>query len=1046
MAMRQLTTAILLLTICVASTCLSAADLSTPEAKQLTYATGLMRLGLYYEAAEEYGLFVTRFPRDPNAGSAAYYRAYAWYRYSTRSTFRNRARQAVAEFHKNYPNHPRFNLGYFLLGEIAMDEALELEAELNKLKRNNQPTTEVEAKFKKACERALPEYTAFIENTDLAKLASEGNTNRLEDMTRRVVTAYYNIAQCRRGLGQFGEAVAVYRILAARPEFADWGRDEAQFMIGQTYLDWARAAGGSSVERFTKARDEFKNIMFYGTGPGGRSEFSDDAKLGEAWCLYEIGSTNDCRDLLRDNEKFFNDTYALFKDNPNGVEARWVRSLWPEIYYLYGKSFFKDRKYEDAKTWFERVMNMGGDNPWKAEATRMLDECLAEIDKDQKRVVATVEDAIKAYDLAYNKYVTGQRESAAADFERIWRQFKGVRTWDHRDKVLYYWGKSLYGSGDDGRLFEAAAVFQYLSKMTDSRVTVPLEDGQNVWVITEALYWEGHSNWRLAEGMDEGRQKDAFIAEAILAFEKLAYIQPYHPKTAETLLNVGHHYLRSKEYVRAGLAYHKMVTLFPSHPDRPKALVNLCYVYRELDRLDDVLWAASEFEQTYPKDPGVVRIIDLKGNAFFKRAKAAQAPEQEQAYYAKAAAEYSKLKPDAFAWLPPLQREREFGKIFANAMFYAGFSYEKIGQTDKAIEFYQTFVDIAPPGNSFRAEGFARCAQAYYDAGRYADAVAVVRPFAAALNGSGGLDPTQDKGGEAVAVLAASLLKLGAAEADAAKAKELVAEAVAEAERLYEVYRTTPIGHQAYMTVAAAFRDAGRFDDMLAAYKALDANQRLHLDRAGASVEDNRRALASYTQLLFEAGGMIADTADELAKKGADTRQFDVTAGDFLARHLEQAKRILGRGKIPANSIEVYFRTASMLKRAGESDKAARALNKIITFAAPDHPDFLKAYYERGNVWREGGNPKRSLASYIYIIDYADKTNAAWKTYAALSRYHAGIALYTLDRKNAAKEQFTKLIETFAQEEGKDIQNAVTQARERLREIEQETAEAPSAG
>ena len=1036
--MRQLTAAIALILTGVASTCLPAADLSRPEDKQLEYANGLMRLGLYCEAALEYGVFVKRFPQDPKAGSAAYWRAYAYYKYSTRSAFRTKAREAIADFQKSYPGHPMFNLGYFLLGEIAMEEALDLEDELGKLKRNKGSAAEIadmQGKFENACRRAYPEYTNFIKNTDLSKYASDRKA--LDDMTRRVVTAYYNIGQCLRSLGEFGDAIKVYQLLVTKPEFADWGRDEAQFMVAQTCFDWAKTTKSGETEKFKQAREEYKHVMFYGYGEGGRSEFSDDARLGEAWCLYEIGSTNDCRKLLRDNEEFFKQVYDQFKDNPNGVDARWVRSLWPDIYYLYGKTLFKDKQYEDAKGWFERVIGIGGDNPWKAEATRMVDECLAALEKDEKRTIATEEDARKTYELAYNKYLTGQRESAAADFERIWWQFKGVRAWAYRDYLLYYWGKSLYASGDDGRLFEAAAVFDYLSKL-EPRNLVQLDDGQKVSLFTEALYWEGHSNWRLAGAMEEGPQKQAFVEAAILAFEGLAYITPYHPKTAETLLNVGNYHLKNKDYVRAGLAYHKMVTLFPDHPDRPKALVNLCYVYRALDRLDDVLWAASEFEQKYPTLPDVVRIIDLKGNAYFKRARKATDPEQAKAYYVKAAAEYSKLRPEAFTWLSQPQREREYGKIFANALFYAGFCYEKTGETDNAIEFYRAFVDMAPPSNTFYAEGFARCAQVYFDTGRYTDAVAVARPFVE------GLESPQEKAADAVAVLVASLLKLAAssatgAEPDAAKATELTDEAVADAQRLYGLYRATPIYHGAYMTVAAAFREAGRFDDMLAAYKALDANQQLHLDRADTSAAEKRNALINYTQLLFEAGSAIADAADALAKQGADTKRFDVAAGDFLGRHLEQAKRILGRGKIPANYVDVYFRIADILKRAGASQEAAKALNKIVAVVPPDQPSFLKAYYERGNVWREGGNPERALASYTYVIVWADNANPAWKTYVALSRYQAGIALYILDKKDAAKEQFTTLINTFDKEEDTVIQNAVAQARERLKEFAQET-------
>ena len=61
--------------------------------------------------------------------------------------------------------------------------------------------------------------------------------------------------------------------------------------------------------------------------------------MGEAWCLFYLTRYSDCRKLLEDNWQFLGQVYTAFKDNPNGVDSRWVRSLEPELYYLYAKCY-----------------------------------------------------------------------------------------------------------------------------------------------------------------------------------------------------------------------------------------------------------------------------------------------------------------------------------------------------------------------------------------------------------------------------------------------------------------------------------------------------------------------------------------------------------------------------------------------------------------------------------------------------------------------------------------------------------------------------------
>ncbi len=1050
MTTRRLTLAILALIFLVIPSSPCAEGFRDADQKQFEYAKGLLDAGIFYEAALEFRRFTEKYPRDEKAGAAAYYRAKALYEYGATPKIRAAARKAVATFHQRYPKHPARNLGYFLLGEIAMEEALELEREIGARKRNKQPTSKLQARFKAACRDAYSNYSKFIELTDLKTYHPDSPLR--EEMTSRVVTAHYNAAQCLIALKKFRDAIEEYRILVLEPEFAQWGREEAQFLIGQSYYEWGKRLKDSSRrEKLNLAMAEYGRVMFFGLSVGGRSEFSDDARLGEAWCLFELHKYSECRKLLSDNTKrrqadgrvrpsFFEETYNVYRDNPNKIDPRWVRPLWPDIYYLYAKCFFAEAKYEEAEKYFERVMNMEGENPWKAEATRMFDECRKLIGKQTK--LATEADALKAFKVARNKYLTGRREDAIKDFEQIWLRFKGVRAWRYRDHLLYYWGKSLYWSGDDGRLLEAAAVFNYLAKTGNPQTAVTDDRKRSVSVVGEASYSEGLSYWRLGDEMHAGHEKEAIVEAAILAFERLAARNPEHPETPETLLNVGNFHLGEKRYVKAGLAYRRMVTLYPKHEDAPKALLNLCYVYRELDQLNDVVWAANTFEANFPKRSDVVRAIDLKGNAWFKLAKEAEDPEKEKELFGKAAAEYGKLKLERFPWLSSVEKEEEYGRIFANALFYTAYSYKKIGDKAKAIEHYRAFIKAAPQDNAHLTEGRNHCAELYLEEGQYAEAVEVLRPLA------DDLEAPDDKSYRGMAMLVSALLERAKDEADPAKKKGLTDEAAARARHFFSIYAGTPIHHEPFLTIAGAFEQAALFEQMLDAYNELKANQRLHLATKGLAAAEKRKLYSNYAQLLFKAGEACGRAADTLEARDADTKKFDNATGDFLTEHLDRAKKLLGRGKIPANFVKINFEIAKTFKRANEPAKGARALEKIIAVVEETDPRFLKAYFERGNIWLECGHPKRSLASYIYVIDWADPDNPARTKYIALSYFQGGIAQFRIEDDEQAgakaKALFETLIRKFGDSKDKEIRATVAKAREQIDKIEKALSELES--
>ncbi len=1035
----------LALTLLAAQAAPGAAEYRDAAEKQYQYAHGLFRLRIFYEAALEFERFIKDFPQHTSAGAAAFYRAQSLYEFSSSATIRTKAKKAVAFFHEKYPRHPWKNLGYFLLGEIAMEEALELERDIGAAERQKRSAAKLRRRFEAACKEAYPHYQKFIELTNL-KTAPQ--------MTQRVVTAHYNAGQCLMSLKEYEEAIKEYRALL-EADFYPYGPAEAQYMIGKCYYEWGRRQRPDLKRKLLDlALKAYGQVMFFCFDPGGRSEFSDDARVDEAWCLFQLRKYADCRKLLKTNVEngFFKSVYDFYKSNPNKIDERWVRPLWPDIYYLYGKCYFEEAKFKEAMAWFERVMNEKGNNPWRAEATRMFDECRKRM--DEKIKLATEADALKAYNVALNKFVTGNREDAANEFERIWLEFPRARRWNHRDLLLYYWAKSLYySSGKEGRLLEAAAVFNYLAKTGNRDTKVPDDQKRAVSVTGEAAFSEGISYWRLGEDMEAGPEKDAILEAAILAFEGLAERNPEHPETPETLLNVGHFYLQKANdaspgpgkdaySVKAGLIYRRFVQLYPTHEDAPKALLNLCYVYRTLDQLSDVVWAADIFEQNFPRLPDVVRAIDLKGSAWFKLAKQADDPDKETEFFNNAATEYGKLKADAFDWLPEVKKD-EYANTFASALFYTGYSYEKAGDPAKALDNYRAFIAAASEDNTHRAEGHVFCGRLYYDDAKYADAVEVLRPMAEALEAP---DDTSYRG---MAILVAALLKLADAEAADAEAAEqkkaLTDEATTRAEHFYTIYARTPIHHEPYLTIADAFEQAELFDQMLAAYDALRNNQRLHVAQKDIDKQEKLARLSDYAQLLFKAGQACKRAGDVLYDRRAAFQKLYVAADRFYGEHLKWATLLVGQGKFPANFIDINFERADILERANEPDKAAGALNRIIAVLGFVDADFLKAYFLRGNVWLNCGDPNRSLASYEYIIEFADPDNPARDKYTALSYFQAGIAYFRLGQRDKAKTVFERLMKKYGESQDKEIQAAIKKAGERIKEIEKLEAE-PEAG
>jgi tetratricopeptide (TPR) repeat protein len=245
------------------------------------------------------------------------------------------------------------------------------------------------------------------------------------------------------------------------------------------------------------------------------------------------------------------------------------------------------------------------------------------------------------------------------------------------------------------------------------------------------------------------------------------------------------------------------------------------------------------------------------------------------------------------------------------------------------------------------------------------------------------------------------------------------------------------------VTIADAFEQAELYDQMLAAYKALRTNQRLNVAEKGISADEKKKRLAIYTQLLYTAGEACGRAADKLAQLGGDTKTLDTATGDFLTEHLTWAKQQVGPGKIPANYVQVNFRIAAIYKRANDPDKAAAALNKILAVVPVTDADFLKAYFERGNVWLECGDPNRSLASYGFVIRFADPKNPERDKYIASSYYQSGVAYYRLQVKDVAhaKASFEALINQFEKSQDKEIQGIVAKAREQLEAIKQKETE-----
>jgi tetratricopeptide (TPR) repeat protein len=183
--------------------------------------------------------------------------------------------------------------------------------------------------------------------------------------------------------------------------------------------------------------------------------------------------------------------------------------------------------------------------------------------------------------------------------------------------------------------------------------------------------------------------------QAINEYEKAIQIRPQ----AEIYFYCGNAYYANHLYEKAALNFQKALILDPKDIN---SLNNLGYAYLNLNKLDD---AFKIFSEVLALDSNYVDALIGQGIIFYKNKKYEQAVGEYkkvleidltnkkvnyyigQSYYAnRQYAEAMKI----------LEKASAEGPYFVDSLYYLGLTYQEIGETDKAIEVFQSALKIAP--------------------------------------------------------------------------------------------------------------------------------------------------------------------------------------------------------------------------------------------------------------------------------------------------------------------------------------------------------------
>ena len=576
-----------------------AQNLPTPnstivEEQDYAFAYGLFRDGLFQNAAEQFSAFVSKYPQSLKVQDARFLHADCFFQMEK---FGDAARE-FSKFIKEYPVSPFSDNARFKLGDTYAKlkrtlDAIETYKSILDQPRNPAVAGEAaywigEIYFKESdIPNALKYYTLSFEAyaghrlQDYAAYSAawanqkKGEYAKAAEWYRQLIdklpqsplvpSARVKIGECYFSLKEYKRAIDDLGEARARIDSAAL-RGDADYIIAESYynlndfenaakkyesflrdypahrlineVQYALAWSYFKGRRFAEAAEAFSKI------PSGDSQLARAAAYRKG--VAEKLAGNRAGALTTFRQVYQNDPQSEYADN---------------AMYDAGVLLYEDKKLEDAKVCFGRVVTEYSRGDASTDAAMMLGEYYASVLAfDSARVYyskalisenATFETKVNSvYQVAWSNFKLRNYKESAAGFTRFLSAYPG-----HPKSVeAQYWlAESDYLGGD-----YKAALRHYLDVVKNPNH--PRRE--------ESMYGIGWSHYRLAD-----------FPRAIDAFERLILAYPSGKLSFDARLRLGDCYFQQKDYKKAAGAYRAVVRLFAKNEGADYAVYQLGQTY-----------------------------------------------------------------------------------------------------------------------------------------------------------------------------------------------------------------------------------------------------------------------------------------------------------------------------------------------------------------------------------------------------------------------------------------------------------------------------------
>jgi tetratricopeptide (TPR) repeat protein len=942
----------------------------TPADRQYAFAEGLYQQGLFDLAAGEFSKFAEQFGSDPRREAAVFNAAQCLY-HSGREQ-REAALAALEAYQAEYSGSKSqyYWTSHYLVGEINLQRGEEILAEKGAGKEG-----EIPAAAREAYENAL---RVFMRCGELAPAQSEIFARALS-----------RAADSASVLGDWERAAEACQKLADQRQSVG-----AQYMAGEALY----RLGEKEPERLGDAIKAYKQVGLFGD-----NAFEDDAAIGVAWCLYKQGKIGECRSFLEEEVR-------------GGLFARVDRdfkqsvSKLPEAYYLLGRCSSDQGDVAKAVEWFRLLVRQGQD-PLRRDGLARLGRLLGSgLDR------TTDEGAEISYAVGRSLMEEGRFAEAAAEFEGLFRLYAKMETASFRDELLCHWGMCYERLG---YCYEALAMMAGLSLRSSDKA-----------VRAKAARVEAICYQELAEASESPAGRRSRELEAVYAWRR--YADDAEGAEAEKgLATVADFYYGKRMFARARSVYEEFLSRFPGSLRRAVVLFRLgrCCVETKNRHA-----AIGFFERCRTDLPSSVEAV------FATEQLAVIYVEWSQ--YETALAEYSRLEPEDFPGLSTEEKE-SCGAVFENAAYARAIVKEEMGDAPGAASELELFI-LRYPKSERIPKVRLRLAKLRFDQGRYEESLRVVRPF---------LDEPEKYAGVGMALATAvrSSLKLGRASQAMEYARKVLGSAAGESlslgtfglisrimeeagekegarlpyllliEQKRKVYR-------AMITAAASARDMVEREEYVKAVDYCVDMLAIHAPEEVSALRAEKEVRKAAVKCLQDLNRLRVKTRGELRSAYWQLGELNLRMGEpaAAARAFESLAGIEPPTK---QHFDILYKAGSAWKEAGEFGKAMQDFEKIVRFAS-NPGDNLRGQLAIGDLWMGSGDAKRSLGTYLRIVNFYDAREPAVRPWVARALLQSGVAFQKLGKVEEAGRQFEALVGEFGGE--KDFAGLVEEARDRL--------------